>query len=354
MPKVPAPAATADLSTPPCRTSGGAPHGPWGRWGGRPRHGGRGRNRHRHLRGPVRRTGDSRVLAGVCGGLAAATGIDVTLVRIAFVLLALGSGVGVLVYALAWLLVPPRRARPPTSLLGSSPIAGASGWSSPSCPLSWSCSSSPAPCTSASSDRSHGPLFLAAGAALLVWRNASEREKVWINDDLVPCCTRGLNVGRRWSLVGRVVTGRRAGHCRSPGPRVGPPTGAALATSGRGATGRCRHRGRLRAVVAEPGPRPALGTTGPGAGRRAGPEMAAHVHDSVLQTLALIQRSADDPQHVMPLGPRPGARAPLLAVRGTPPGHHRRRCVHAGRGDRPDPAPSRSRSRHHRPGGGGG
>ena len=71
MPKVPAPAATADLSTPPCRTSGGAPHGPWGRWGGRPRHGGRGRNRHRHLRGPARRTGDSRVLAGVCGGLAA-------------------------------------------------------------------------------------------------------------------------------------------------------------------------------------------------------------------------------------------------------------------------------------------
>jgi signal transduction histidine kinase len=30
-------------------------------------------------------------------------------------------------------------------------------------------------------------------------------------------------------------------------------------------------------------------------------EMAAHVHDSVLQTLALIQRSADDPQHVIRL-----------------------------------------------------
>ena len=29
--------------------------------------------------------------------------------------------------------------------------------------------------------------------------------------------------------------------------------------------------------------------------------MAAHVHDSVLQTLALIQRSADDPQHVVQL-----------------------------------------------------
>jgi len=30
-------------------------------------------------------------------------------------------------------------------------------------------------------------------------------------------------------------------------------------------------------------------------------QMAAHVHDSVLQTLALIQRSADDPQHVVRL-----------------------------------------------------
>jgi phage shock protein PspC (stress-responsive transcriptional regulator) len=46
------------------------------------------------------------VLAGVCGGISLATGIDVTLVRIGFVLLSLGSGVGVLVYALAWLLLP--------------------------------------------------------------------------------------------------------------------------------------------------------------------------------------------------------------------------------------------------------
>ncbi len=30
-------------------------------------------------------------------------------------------------------------------------------------------------------------------------------------------------------------------------------------------------------------------------------QMAAHVHDSVLQTLALIQRSADDPQNVVRL-----------------------------------------------------
>ena len=50
-------------------------------------------------------------------------------------------------------------------------------------------------------------------------------------------------------------------------------------------------------------------------------QMAAHVHDSVLQTLALIQRSADDPQHVVAPGPRPGARVAVVALRGPPAGH---------------------------------
>ena len=43
--------------------------------------------------------------------------------------------------------------------------------------------------------------------------------------------------------------------------------------------------------------------------------MAAHLHDSVLQTLALIQKNADDPADGGPAGPRPGARPAGLAVR---------------------------------------
>ena len=44
-------------------------------------------------------------------------------------------------------------------------------------------------------------------------------------------------------------------------------------------------------------------------------DMAAHLHDSVLQTLALIQKHAGDAEHGRHPGPRPGARPPVLAVR---------------------------------------
>ena len=55
--------------------------------------------------GPLRRRPDDRLAGGVAAGLAARTGIDVTAVRIAFVLTGLG-GVGVAAYVLAWLLIP--------------------------------------------------------------------------------------------------------------------------------------------------------------------------------------------------------------------------------------------------------
>jgi phage shock protein PspC (stress-responsive transcriptional regulator) len=52
------------------------------------------------------RSRTDRMLGGVCGGLAAYLGIDSTLVRLFFVLLALGPGIGVLVYIVMWILVP--------------------------------------------------------------------------------------------------------------------------------------------------------------------------------------------------------------------------------------------------------
>lgn len=49
---------------------------------------------------------DDYMVAGVCGGLGKYFKIDSTLVRIIFVLLAIGGGCGVLVYLILWLIIP--------------------------------------------------------------------------------------------------------------------------------------------------------------------------------------------------------------------------------------------------------
>ena len=53
------------------------------------------------------RSTTDRIIAGVCGGLAKYLGIDASLVRLFFVLLMLaGTGIGVLVYILFWIILP--------------------------------------------------------------------------------------------------------------------------------------------------------------------------------------------------------------------------------------------------------
>ncbi len=54
------------------------------------------------------------MLGGVCSGLGKYLGIDPTLVRLFFVLLALASGAGVWIYLLLWVIVP-REESPETS-----------------------------------------------------------------------------------------------------------------------------------------------------------------------------------------------------------------------------------------------
>jgi phage shock protein PspC (stress-responsive transcriptional regulator) len=51
-----------------------------------------------------RRPLEGRLLAGVCAGIAEQYLVDVTLVRLAFLLLALAWGLGLLLYSLIWLL----------------------------------------------------------------------------------------------------------------------------------------------------------------------------------------------------------------------------------------------------------
>jgi phage shock protein C len=57
---------------------------------------------------PIRKltlSAEDRKIAGVCGGLAEYAGVDSTLVRLLWVLLAL-TGVGLIGYPIAWLIMP--------------------------------------------------------------------------------------------------------------------------------------------------------------------------------------------------------------------------------------------------------
>lgn len=54
----------------------------------------------------LRRSKTERVVGGVAGGLGRYLGIDPVILRIAFVLLAISGGSGVLLYLIAWIAIP--------------------------------------------------------------------------------------------------------------------------------------------------------------------------------------------------------------------------------------------------------
>ena len=225
------------------------------------------------------RAGDGRALAGVAAGVAEHLGLPVLLVRVAFVALAVTGGAGLLMYAALWVLVPQAPSSGPGHEdgraqllalgvlgLGAVLLLQAAGLMSP---------------------RLLPVLAAAAGVALL-WRQADPAQRA------------------RW----RSSAGGRRG-----GPLV-VVAGAGLVLVGTtgflasiGELGRARD-GLLSTAVVVVG---LAVLTGPWwltaahelraerferirSQERA--EVAAHVHDSVLQTLALIRRAADDPREV--------------------------------------------------------
>ncbi|MEG0789349.1 MAG: PspC domain-containing protein [Alistipes sp.] len=52
------------------------------------------------------RSSDNSVIAGVCGGVAAFFGLDVSLVRIVTLILILFGGLSLWVYILLWVIIP--------------------------------------------------------------------------------------------------------------------------------------------------------------------------------------------------------------------------------------------------------
>jgi len=54
----------------------------------------------------LRRSRDDRWIAGVCGGIAVATGVESWIWRLLFAVLLLCGGAGLIVYLLLWIFVP--------------------------------------------------------------------------------------------------------------------------------------------------------------------------------------------------------------------------------------------------------
>jgi signal transduction histidine kinase len=296
------------------------PDGGWshhdGSWSGR-------RMSHRHHVGgkfrSLRRTPDNRVLGGVCGGVSRATGIDATWVRIGFVLIALMSGVMVFVYAMAWLLIPMEGMGESISSRAMADKRGIRLVAAVVIPLAIAMSVITSTLHIAVVGWIGWPTFLAAGVVVLIWRNADESERAFIDADVVPLLGGTVHgKGRRW-LYARIALGVLVGaggivllvEGHTTVAALRPVGGAALVVAASVIIFGPWWLSLVRDLIAERQAR-AL------AEERA--QMAAHVHDSVLQTLALIQRSADDPQNVVRLARAQERELRAWLFEGKPPG----------------------------------
>ena len=208
------------------------------------------------------------MLAGVCAGLADRLGVDPTLVRLVFALLAFASGAGIVAYLGAWMLLPAP---------GAPPTSGA---------------------------RRIGGVVLLIGAAVLALHGLGLD-----NSFVFPLAL--VAAGAALAL-GAVSFGLR--------PRTARAVAAILVVAGIVVFLGENTRGSATALLAPGAVAIALLLVlGPWAYRLARErdaeraerirtqereELAARVHDSVLQTLALIQREPNDPRRVATLARR--------------------------------------------------
>jgi signal transduction histidine kinase/phage shock protein PspC (stress-responsive transcriptional regulator) len=248
----------------------------------------------------LRRDRSSGVVGGVCAGIAKQAGIDVLIVRILFVALVFAGGFGVALYALLWALVPdegqPGRTFPVPRLQGRGAIQVALG----SGLLLLSLLLTLRALGVWVSDVVVWPVVLVTVGGALLWRESGARA-THPDDEAT-----AAEVPEEEPVVAASRTGIGVALVIAAGIAFLSATGALSAA-----------RNVLLAVFVVAvvlgvifGPwivRLARSLTEERAERirtQERAEISAHLHDSVLQTLALVQQRSDDPKAVEALARR--------------------------------------------------
>ncbi|MCW2898506.1 MAG: putative signal transduction histidine kinase [Streptosporangiaceae bacterium] len=222
-----------------------------------------------------------RVCAGVCRGLSEHLGLDVVIVRLAFLLLMVAGGLGLAAYIALWVLVP-QDGEP----------AGPRDWPQLAAYGALGAGLSLATWASGAVQVALWPVVVCGVGAAILWQQADpDQRRRWVRTTTIPLREMWLR-----SLLGALLV--MAGIGAYVAQRVGADearqvliaTAAVLAGVAVIATPwvlrlwrdlDTERRERIRSQ------------------ERA--EFAAHVHDSVLHTLTLIQRNAADPREVQRL-----------------------------------------------------
>jgi signal transduction histidine kinase len=201
---------------------------------------------------------DDRVIAGVCAGIAQTLAVDATLVRLVFALLALAGGAGIVLYLALWAWADGRRAWVAglLALVAGAALLGALGLS----------------------DRSVVGIALIGGGLALAWRQGGSFHPE------APLSYGGLAIAALGAVV--LLSG---GGTSSTLLAPGAVAGALLLIAGPWVWRLALERDVERTARIRSEERS---------------DMATRVHDSVLQTLALIQRHAHEPRRVASLARR--------------------------------------------------
>jgi signal transduction histidine kinase/phage shock protein PspC (stress-responsive transcriptional regulator) len=231
------------------------------------------------------RRSEDRVIAGVTSGLADHLGLDVVLVRVIFVILAAAGGTGVAMYALFWVFAPLRPdegAEPTSKSRDLGPLVALGAVALGVLLLLPILGIGLRPQTAL-------PVFALGFGVVIIWRQADDAQRERL---------RAVTGATRWSGLTRAAVGVLlvvvGGSAALIGPvnldgLVGSILAAIVVVVGIGLISSPWWLRMARDLSTERAAR---------IREQERAEVAAHVHDSVLHTLTLIQRNVSDPREV--------------------------------------------------------